>query len=125
MGETAILRNEDRTGLMAALVLHAALVAVLALQWGLSTPPAPQRMSVNLASEVGLEATAPDPVSESRAALAPTLSETPAPETETTSQPAEQRAETPPPTPRREAAREPAPTRERSRPDREAPRDAP
>jgi hypothetical protein len=116
MGETAIFRSEDRYGLLAALVLHGALIAVLALQFGLGEPRRiPQRMSVSLASEVGLEATAPDPVEESRAALAPSLSDMPAPEAETApDEPAE--AEVTPPS---ASARESAPSRERSRTDRD------
>ncbi len=60
-------------------------------------------MTVNLATEVGLEATAPDPVPDSRAAIAPTLGEEVAPDAET--QPSEivpdATPETPPPpTPR-------------------------
>ena len=39
----------------------------------------PQRMTVSLAEEVGMEATAPDPVTESRASTAPTLEINPAP----------------------------------------------
>ncbi|AOL22742.1 hypothetical protein Ga0102493_111718 [Erythrobacter litoralis] len=125
MGETATFRSEDRTGLLAALVLHALLVAVLALQWSMSPPPpVSQRMTVSLASEVGLEATAPDPVPESRAAIAPTLAESPAPEAEAV--PAETRAQIPAPqTPTRTAARESAPSRERSRPDRQPARGTP
>ncbi|MEE4207512.1 MAG: energy transducer TonB, partial [Erythrobacter sp.] len=126
MGETATFRSEDRTGLLAAVVLHAALVAVLALQWSMAPPPpVSQRMTVSLASEVGLEATAPDPVPESRAAIAPTLAESPAPQAEPA--PAEARAETPPPPSRstRQAAREPAPPRDRSRPDRQPARETP
>lgn len=125
MGETATLRSEDRTGLLAAVGLHLLLVAVLALQWSMSPPPVTQRMTVSLASEVGLEATAPDPVPESRAAIAPTLAESSAPEAEPA--PAETRAATPPP-PRpttRQAAREPAPSREPSRPDRQPTREPP
>ncbi|QIQ85336.1 energy transducer TonB [Erythrobacter sp.] len=122
MGETATLRSEDRTGLLVAVILHALLVAVLALQWSAPPPPVSQRMTVSLASEVALEASAPDPVPESRAAIAPTLADSPEPA------PAETRAETPPPPPTpttRQAAREPAPSRERSRPDRQPARETP
>ena len=38
-------------------------------------PPLPERMTVSLATEVGLDSTSPDPVAESRAAIAPTLSD--------------------------------------------------
>jgi len=79
MGEIAF-RSEEKVGLAAALVLHGALVAVLLLQTVRSEVSVfPERMTVSLATEVGLEATAPDPVAESRAAIAPTLSDAPAP----------------------------------------------
>ncbi|MFA6218984.1 MAG: energy transducer TonB [Erythrobacter sp.] len=74
------LRHEERIGLAVAAFLHVALVAVLLLQ-----PPAreaipePQRMTVSLVEDVGIEASAPDPVPESRAATAPTLSDAPVP----------------------------------------------
>lgn len=75
------LRAEEKTGLMLALFLHLALLAALVLQLLLKLPPAPppiERVTVSLTEEVGLEAQAPEPVPESRAAIAPTLSETPA-----------------------------------------------
>lgn len=74
------LRAEEKTGLMLALFLHLALLAALVLQLLFKLPPpAPpiERVTVSLAEEVGLEAQAPEPVPESRAAIAPTLSETP------------------------------------------------
>ena len=75
------IRAEERTGLIVAVVLHLAVLALMLLQ---AMVPAPviektERMTVSLAEEVGLEATAPDPVPESRAAIAPTLSDAPAP----------------------------------------------
>ncbi|MGI9376213.1 MAG: energy transducer TonB [Tsuneonella suprasediminis] len=76
----AHLRREERIGLGIALGLHVVLAAVLLLQPDQRTAaPEPERMTVNLATEVGLEATAPDPVPESRAAIAPELSPEPAP----------------------------------------------
>lgn len=103
MGEIA-LRNEEKVGLLAALVLHGALVTVLLMQTVRSEVAVfPDRMTVSLATEVGLEAQSPDPVAESRAAIAPTLAEDPAPAPE---------------------AAKPAPTRDRSRPDRTAPKPA-
>lgn len=79
--QATTLRREERVGLAIALGLHLLLVAVLMLQ------PArdkvldiPERMTVSLAEDVGLEATAPDPVPESRAAIAPTLAEVPQPQ---------------------------------------------
>ena len=69
------INREERTGLIVAVVLHLALFALLLVQ-GLFPAPTidpPQRMTVSLAEEVGMEATAPDPVTESRASTAPTL----------------------------------------------------
>jgi len=111
MGEIA-LRNEDRIGLAAAIVLHGALVAVLLMQTMRSEVSVfPERVSVSLVTEVGLEAASADPVSESRAAIAPTLADQPA-----AAPPAEparpERVERIPPPP------QPAPARDRSRPDR-------
>lgn len=79
MGEAGF-RNEDRIGLLAAVVLHGALVAVLLMQTVRSEVSVfPERVTVSLVTEVGLENAAPEPVSESRAAIAPTLADEPAP----------------------------------------------
>lgn len=74
--QTGTIRKEERLGLAVALGLHLALLAVLLIQ------PArdhvldrEERMTVSLASDVSLASTAPDPVAESRAALAPELGE--------------------------------------------------
>jgi periplasmic protein TonB len=126
MGEIA-LHNEEKLGLAAAVVLHGALVAVLLMQTVRSEVSVfPERMTVSLATEVGLEAASPDPVSESRAAIAPTLSDEPAPAPEPAKpQPETRTATTPPPKPAtRTATSQPAPTRDRSRPDRTPPRQA-
>ena len=73
-------RKEERVGLLVALLLHLLLVAAFILQPSRSEVlDIPERMTVSLAEEVGLEATAPDPVPESRAAIAPTLAEQPTP----------------------------------------------
>ena len=75
------IRAEERTGLIVAVILHLALLAMLIVQ-GLFPAPMidpPQRMTVSLAEDVGMEATAPDPVSESRASTAPTMDVNPAP----------------------------------------------
>jgi outer membrane biosynthesis protein TonB len=127
MGELAF-RNEEKVGLLAALVLHGALVVVLLMQTVRSEVSVfPERMTVSLATEVGLEAASPDPVAESRAAIAPTLSEEPAPAPEAAKpEPAARVAPTPPPKPvSRTATTQPAPTRDRSRPDRTAPKASP
>lgn len=103
------LRQEEKIGLLAALVLHGALVALLLTQAVSSEVSVfPERMTVSLATEVGLEAASPDSVAESRAAIAPTLTDDPAPAPEV----AERTAPTSPVVP---------PLRERSRPDRAAP----
>lgn len=122
-------RSEDRIGLMVAVVLHVALVAALAMQvfFTPSIPEIPPRMTVSLATEVSLESTAPEPVEESRAAIAPTLSQTPAPEIEEAPAEPSQTIAPPPPT-RPETRSQPRPTpqpdtRDRRRPEpaRQAP----
>ena len=123
---TLALQSDEKIGLGAAVVLHAALVGVLAMQTMRSEVSVfPERINVSLATEVGLEAASPEPVSESRAAIAPTLSDEPAPAPEVAKpEPAARAAPTPPkPTPRT-AAQQPAPTRDRSRPDRTPPKQA-
>jgi periplasmic protein TonB len=106
------LRNDEKIGLGAAVLLHGALVGVLALQTMRSEVSVfPERINVSLATDVGLEAASPDPVSESRASIAPTLDANPAPAPEAKPEPVERAAPT-------------APTRDRSRPDRTPPRQA-
>lgn len=79
--EATAFKKEERVGLMVALVLHVALFAVFLLQPSRGEVlDIPERMTVSLAEDVGLEATAPEPVPESRAAIAPTLSDQPTPE---------------------------------------------
>ncbi len=74
------LRREERIGLMAAAALHVALVAALLLQPETrETIADPQRMTVSLAEDVGLDSTAPDPMAESRAAQASVLDDNPSP----------------------------------------------
>lgn len=124
MGERAF-RSEERVGLAAALVLHGALVAVLLMQ-AVRTDVSvfPERMTVSLATDVGLKATSPDQVAESRAAIASTLSDEPAPAKPERAdrilppQPQPQPTRAAPQTPTRASAPTPAPTRDRTRPDR-------
>ena len=118
MGRT--LRSEERVGFAVAFGLHLLIVLAFLLQPEKREAIEPtQRMTVNLASEVGMEATAPDPVPESRAAIAPSLADTPAPApAEAVAQPQPQ----PVPQPKLErpvASKQPAPadTRPRRRPD--------
>lgn len=122
MGRT--LRSEERVGLAVAFGLHLLIVLAFLLQPTRREAIEPtQRMTVNLASDVGMEATAPDPVPESRAAIAPTLADTPAPApVEAAVQPQPQPQPQPVPQPRLErpvASKQPAPadTRPRRRPD--------
>lgn len=108
----ASLRREERIGLAVAAGLHLALVLAFLMQPESREDIEPaQRMTVNLASEVGVEAAAPEPIAESRAAIAPTLSDEPAP----IPQPAPQ-----PPVARAVPLVKPAPAdaRPRRRPDR-------
>jgi hypothetical protein len=123
MGEIA-LRNEEKIGLGAAVLLHGALVGVLAMQTMRSEVTVfPERINVSLTTEVGLEAAAPDPVSESRMAAAPTIDINPAPAPEAARpEPAPRAAPVPPKPPARTATQQPAPTRDRSRPDRTPPK---
>ncbi len=81
-------RAEDSFGLAVAIILHGALVSVLLLQPVRDEVLAvPERMSVSLVSEVSLESTAPQLVTESRAAIAPVLADEPQPDvSETQSQ---------------------------------------
>lgn len=120
------LRSDEKVGLAAALVLHGALIAILLMQAVRSEVSVfPERMTVSLATEVGLEAAAPDPVSESRASIAPTLDANPAPAPEAAQpQPATRVQPTPPKPAVRAATSQQAPSRDRSRPDRTPPKQA-
>ena len=126
----AALRTDERVGLGVAVLLHVALVAVLVLQPGKDeVPPLPPRMTVSLTSDVSLASTAPDPVAESRAAIAPTMSDEPQPAPLEQAQPdpipAPRAVATAPP-PRAEPTRTAAkPEPERRRPDRPATQPAP
>lgn len=107
------LRTEDYAGIFAAIVLHVALVAAMAVQWSEpEDPPVPQRMTVSFAEDVGMTSTAPDPVPESRASEAPMLSDFPAPPPLPASEPVTaptQQAALPPPPPRPRATSRPRP----------------
>lgn len=94
-------RKSDTAGLAVAIVLHAALAGLLLVQINFrSDPPnlGGESMTVSLASEVSLESTAPDPVSDARASTAPTLGEDAPSEPESEADP--RREDTPVPTPR-------------------------
>ena len=125
MGDIA-LRSDEKVGLAAAVVLHGALVAVLLMQAVRSEVTVfPDRMTVSLATEVGLESAAPELVSESSASVAPTLSPDPAPAPEVAQPQASTRTPPTPPKPAvRTATSQPAASRDRSRPDRTPPKQA-
>ncbi len=121
MGETAIFRKEDSVAIPVAVALHVGVVALLVLQPVRDEMVQIQpRMTVSLASEVSLEATAPVPVQESRAAIAPTLSDEIGESAEIV--PAQTEPSIPPPptrsSTRRTTSNPPSPERDRSRPDR-------
>lgn len=122
----ASLRREERIGLGIAVVLHLGLAAAFLVQSSKREPVAPTpKMTVNLATEVGLEATAPDPVPESAAAIAPTLAEQPAPAVQPLPEPPRpapvERAVEPRPKPVERAVQPPKP-RSRATPAQSEPR---
>lgn len=116
---------EDRIGLGVAVLLHALLAVALAMQVLFAPDPfvPPERVAVSLATEVSLESTAPEPVPESRAAIAPTLSDVPAPEADDATTAADSQASVPPRPASRAATRPerrtPFPDTDRVRPDRQ------
>lgn len=113
----AALRTDERVGLGVAVALHVALVAVLVMQPGKDeVPPMPERMTVTLATDVSLASTAPDPVPESRAAIAPTLSAEPQP-----AQPIESAQSEPIPAPQPVTVIQPRVLPDRTTPTRPAP----
>ena len=68
--------RDERIGLLVALILHMSVVAAFVIQpIRQEVLDAPERMTVSLVTDVSLTSTAPNPVSESRAALAPELAE--------------------------------------------------
>jgi hypothetical protein len=80
MMENVALRREERLGLAIAFGLHLLLLAVLLFQpTREEVIERQERMTVSLATDVGLASTAPAIVPDSRAAIAPTLSDTPQP----------------------------------------------
>ncbi len=109
------IRAEEKTGLIVAIVLHLLVLAAMIVQ---ALMPAPvvektERMTVSLAEDVGLEATAPDPVPESSAAIAPELGEMPTPAPEILEAPS------------RPVVDRPAPSENAPRPRQERPREQP
>lgn len=113
--ERTAIRAEEKTGLIVALALHLLLLAALVIQAFLPAPPMPstERMTVSLVEDIGMEDTAPDPVPESRAAIAPELADVPSPAPEMLEAPSRPVVERPSP-------RENTPRPERPRPQPEA-----
>lgn len=96
----AALRPEERAGLAVAVVLHVAIVAMLLLQPRPNHPlKVPDRLTVSLAEDVGLESTSPSLSRQTQAAVAPVISEDVAPPQERTEAPAEPQEAPPPPAP--------------------------
>ena len=114
MAMFADLSREERIGLGAAIVAHAALAAALAVHATREPPDytRPERIDVNLASDVSLQATAPDPSAEPAAATAPEIADTSQEAVEAVEAPAPEPVERPvtAPPPRRSESSTPAPT---------------
>ncbi|MGB3795611.1 MAG: energy transducer TonB [Alteraurantiacibacter sp.] len=115
MAMFADLSREERLGLAAAAVAHVALAAALAYH---ATREAPdftptERIDVNLASEVSLQSTAPDPSAQPAASLAPEVADVPQAAQEPLEVPAtvpvERPVTAPPPPPRPATRSTPAP----------------
>ncbi|MES2492342.1 MAG: hypothetical protein V4579_03575 [Pseudomonadota bacterium] len=76
-----LLSPEETGALAAALVVHAALIAWLALNPPApAVPPLPERMTVTISNEVAERSTSPDPAAQAAPAIAPVISENPVPE---------------------------------------------
>jgi outer membrane biosynthesis protein TonB len=71
-----MLRKEESFGLLAAVVVHAGLLAVLVLRPPETPLPPPERITVTLDGDVGLVSGAPDAVRQTAATVAPELGET-------------------------------------------------
>ncbi|MCX7863793.1 MAG: hypothetical protein N2423_01955 [Novosphingobium sp.] len=113
------LRHEERIGLVAAIVAHGALLALLVLRpHGGDVVMPPERIAVTLSEEVGLVSTSPDPSSTAAPDVAPMIGDGPAPEAQAV-EPVR------PPEPARPKTEPPRAAPEPARPRIEAPRPAP
>lgn len=102
--ETTALRQDEKIGLAIALALHLALAGVLLFQPGPGEGlEVPERMTVSLTTEVGLQSTAQQIAPDSRAALAPTVAEEVQAPVEASPDNARQPNREPPPPPRTNA----------------------
>ena len=115
----AALKPEERIALAGAVVLHVAIVAMLLLQPRANPPlKTPDRMTVTLVEEVGLQSTSPTAAQQSQAAVAPTISQDIGPPEESVElEPQETPAPPPPaptpakPEPKKPEPKKPAPTK--------------
>lgn len=123
MASAATLHPEERVSLAIAVMLHVLLIAALLLQPDRqNVVPIPERMTVSLAEDVGLKATAPTVSSEQRAATAPTIAPEPAPPSPPEPAPVPEPVQQPVPKPIQPApkpraeAQKPAPTKQVQKP---------
>lgn len=123
MATTAPLSREEMVGLLLAGTAHVALAVLLITQRPDPKPlTPPERITVSLAEDVGLDSSAPDPSPDPAAAMAPDLAPLPQPPVATPPpppppvRPTARPTPTPTPTPRatRSARPTPAPTATRS-----------
>ena len=78
--EGSAFRGEEKVGLAVAAGLHVALVIAFLVQpERAEVLPEPERVSVTIATDVGLAETAPEPVPAARVGAAPELSDAPPP----------------------------------------------
>lgn len=115
----AALKPEERAGLAVAVVLHVALVAMLLLQPKANPQvKVPERVTVSLVEDVGLQSTSPS-AAQSQAAVAPTLSEEIGPPEESVEPTPQEKPAPPPPAPA------PVPTPPKPVPPRPVPKPVP
>lgn len=108
MASTASLTREEKVGLLLAGAAHVALAWMLITQRPDPVPlTPPERITVSLAEDVGLDSTAPDPSPDPAAAMAPDLAPLPVPPV--TAPPVRPSAR-PTPTPRATRTARPTPT---------------
>ncbi|GAA4643066.1 hypothetical protein GCM10023115_10260 [Pontixanthobacter gangjinensis] len=115
-------RDEEIIGFAVALFLHLGLLGVLLLKPEPIVVEPIQTVTVSLAEDVGLEATAPEIIPESRMAMSPVLSELPMPpvaQPEVTSEPVRTLAPTPPVSTPKQATRPTQPERTSRTPSRQ------
>lgn len=111
MAGTASLSREEKVGLLLAGTAHVALAVLLITQRPDPKPlTPPERITVSLAEDVGLDSTAPDPSPDPAAAMAPDLAPLPQPPVTTPPPPPVRPTARPTPTPTPRATRSARPT---------------